>query len=1297
MMDSDAICRVCRCEGTEQQPLYHPCKCSGSIRHVHQDCLLEWLSHSRKKYCELCEHEYTFTPVYRRDMPERIPFQLFVLQFFKKIAQAVYRLFRTFLVACLWLMVLPYFTVTVWRFYFWTGQVLSFRLGRLQQMANHSFLPPLYQRNFSDLQPPPSFFNRSFTEVQANLSNIPVTEIFGHTITMADIKLIVADCFQGQVITCVVVVVFVAIFHLREWIVQNIPDEVLADEPLAEDELPQPDHEQAQEELVHDSDNDSHQDHFYRHPQPHAWSDDSDLDGDWDPMDVDEDDDDEDTYSHGSITEVDDRFDRAISAPPSTFFIDRLHPEQPPARAMSAEPPNLHDYHRFAHLDPLDDRPLGESSSSIPGAPRLHHTELQPTIAAEDDLIPGTPTAPLADLPGRVEPDDAWQPQPPFFEPPVNDENEEEEDDDDGDNVNDANDANAANVEDMIDILDAVGLRGGLFRLVQNVLLIGFLISICLGATVWMPYLIGMTFIMADIFDIVRMPLALTRLITDPILDWLFNTCTDVLWPQLLLGLNVLSSQVKATVPLPWQEAASSILQSFAPFDAMTKTPPLSNSASTTASSLAQATWAASLPFVNKVLDMPLPEISIQNATDSFLYAVNQIEPSFKTLLASYQRLALGNSSFDHLVCILIGYLVVLFSSYFYVSHPWVRPLLGSRVQDTVHQQYLILKVGLFFVLELFLFPLACGFLLDFSVNPLLVSESQSAYWLKKEYLQVFPISSVFGHWFVGTAFMFLFALMVTSIRGLIRPGVMWFIRDPNDPTFNPVREIVQRPVMYQFRKLLISTIMYGSVLLFGIGGVVQAVRFLAHDLLPLQWHLANPLSVLPFDAILIQMAVPAIYRYLDPRPVVRTCTYRWIRFLSRRLRLTYFMFGERELDEEGSITYDSAFQHLRHALFGSREDDEDELFEYWQPAIERPRTPPTRTDPIRLPSAHGIFEWDGQFVLAPSHDTVPFQPSRRMLVALDPNDLTIIDPVERSRGHPASRRLPDGSVQSNTVIVYLPPNFRLRVYALVLSLWLSCSVLLCFSIVAPLSLGRFLFTQVLGVTRPMHDMYPFLAGGSIVLLVGTFIVRVAVAIDDIWSSHAASRYRRMVEHVHDLSILAFKWTAVVTTFVGVLPVLLGLIIELYLDLPFKSLGNELPRLELFGIWIRGLACTIILHCLLQLAPPNPLQANLQRTFRHGVSRLDVRLLFTKVMGPLCSICLIAILLPLAVALFNAQFLANDLATKIKLLQLMYPISLLGLVGYYLGLLGSRASRRWVETIRDDHYLVGRMLHNMDH
>lgn len=31
------ICRVCRSEGTQDKPLYHPCVCTGSIKFIHQE------------------------------------------------------------------------------------------------------------------------------------------------------------------------------------------------------------------------------------------------------------------------------------------------------------------------------------------------------------------------------------------------------------------------------------------------------------------------------------------------------------------------------------------------------------------------------------------------------------------------------------------------------------------------------------------------------------------------------------------------------------------------------------------------------------------------------------------------------------------------------------------------------------------------------------------------------------------------------------------------------------------------------------------------------------------------------------------------------------------------------------------------------------------------------------------------------------------------------------------------------------------------------------------------------------
>ncbi|KAA8586688.1 hypothetical protein FQN60_016380 [Etheostoma spectabile] len=101
------ICRVCRSEGSQDKPLYHPCVCTGSIKFIHQECLLQWLKHSRKEYCELCKHRFAFTPIYSPDMPSRLPVQDICAGLVTSIGTAIRYWFHYTLVAFAWLGVVP--------------------------------------------------------------------------------------------------------------------------------------------------------------------------------------------------------------------------------------------------------------------------------------------------------------------------------------------------------------------------------------------------------------------------------------------------------------------------------------------------------------------------------------------------------------------------------------------------------------------------------------------------------------------------------------------------------------------------------------------------------------------------------------------------------------------------------------------------------------------------------------------------------------------------------------------------------------------------------------------------------------------------------------------------------------------------------------------------------------------------------------------------------------------------------------------------------------------------------------
>ena len=116
--DTEYECRVCRVGAEPDHPLFSPCLCSGSIMFCHQDCLEEWLKHSRKDHCELCNSQYTFIPLYAENAPAIVPIRYLVASslrrfFFELFPYSI----RIIVAATLWLIVLP--ISTSWLHRFW--------------------------------------------------------------------------------------------------------------------------------------------------------------------------------------------------------------------------------------------------------------------------------------------------------------------------------------------------------------------------------------------------------------------------------------------------------------------------------------------------------------------------------------------------------------------------------------------------------------------------------------------------------------------------------------------------------------------------------------------------------------------------------------------------------------------------------------------------------------------------------------------------------------------------------------------------------------------------------------------------------------------------------------------------------------------------------------------------------------------------------------------------------------------------------------------------------------------------
>ncbi|KAL8541428.1 hypothetical protein ACS0TY_002626 [Phlomoides rotata] len=121
LLDDDEegdVCRICRNPGEPDNPLRYPCACSGSIKFVHQDCLLQWLNHSNARQCEVCKHPFSFSPVYAENAPARLPFQEFIVGIAMKACHVLQFFLRLSFVLSVWLLIIPFITFWIWRLAF---------------------------------------------------------------------------------------------------------------------------------------------------------------------------------------------------------------------------------------------------------------------------------------------------------------------------------------------------------------------------------------------------------------------------------------------------------------------------------------------------------------------------------------------------------------------------------------------------------------------------------------------------------------------------------------------------------------------------------------------------------------------------------------------------------------------------------------------------------------------------------------------------------------------------------------------------------------------------------------------------------------------------------------------------------------------------------------------------------------------------------------------------------------------------------------------------------------------------
>ncbi|KAG1093268.1 hypothetical protein G6F42_019001 [Rhizopus arrhizus] len=407
--------------------------------------------------------------------------------------------------------------------------------------------------------------------------------------------------------------------------------------------------------------------------------------------------------------------------------------------------------------------------------------------------------------------------------------------------------------DDINGVLEAIGMRGNPWMLVQNSVLMSLMISLCLGVAVWIPYVVGRLVILIRPISFIETPIFVMRLITDPLVDFVLDLCIPFVWSH--IGGTV-TSLVPQSIQASLKTVQDQVVQALNGDINSTETL-LSKPTSISNTTMTKANGADSL-----MLNMDWGLIQTKVETYSTM------------ALVRWHRFATGQTTLDRSMCVFVGYLVLIGLGSWYLTHGRRNrssrrngggrnaASAGETIQDLIRQQGTFLKVLMFILIELVVFPTVCGFLLDMATLPLFVNASFSsryAFHLKS------PYSSYFLHWFLGTGVLFYFAIFITVCREIIRPGVMWFIRDPNDPQFHPVQEMVERPLPNLLHKISQSALIYSVMLVFGVGTVTYSLAYTG-VVFPLRLPFNTPLSTLAIDLLIIQFLLPPLIALIKPR-----------------------------------------------------------------------------------------------------------------------------------------------------------------------------------------------------------------------------------------------------------------------------------------------------------------------------------------------------------------------------------------------------------------------------------------------
>eukprot|EP00163_Fabomonas_tropica_P029771 TRINITY_DN6510_c0_g1_i1.p1 TRINITY_DN6510_c0_g1~~TRINITY_DN6510_c0_g1_i1.p1 ORF type:complete len:1337 (-),score=210.54 TRINITY_DN6510_c0_g1_i1:93-4103(-) len=244
------------------------------------------------------------------------------------------------------------------------------------------------------------------------------------------------------------------------------------------------------------------------------------------------------------------------------------------------------------------------------------------------------------------------------------------------------------------------------------------------------------------------------------------------------------------------------------------------------------------------------------------------------------------------IIITMIGYwgLIVLFGMWFsiayYLRARMIRPYdeLTIWMLQTVNHSWTLVKIFTVMTSELLFFPICAGWWIDLCTLQMLGATLSD----RLAFASAVPVTSLSYHWVLGIAYMIIFSSGVSMIRTQLRPHVLWFLRNPDDPEHRPLQDMIELPMHRHIRRLLTAMLLNGTFSLCVMWGPIQVVRWMIPSVFPIHVSLVSQGIGITFS--LFHIVLPKTLEILNLREIFLGGTRWWFETVARILDLESYL-----------------------------------------------------------------------------------------------------------------------------------------------------------------------------------------------------------------------------------------------------------------------------------------------------------------------------------------------------------------------------------------------------------------------